>query len=132
MSIFGIIDTSASGLYVHRKLLDAVSDNIANINDVVAPDQPAFQERFIQAAANNYGDIGGGARVTAALFGNADGRLVNEPTNPLAIDGMVKRPDMDLGDQMTNMIIGQRGYEANLAMISRAKEIYDQAISIGK
>ena len=132
MGIFGIIDTSSSGLYVNRKLLDAVSSNIANINDVVSPDQAAYQEEFVQAAPNDYGDVGGGARVTAALFGDSTGILVSDPGNPLAQNGLVKRPSEQLSDQMTNMIIGQRGYEANLSMISRAKDAYEQAIAIGK
>ena len=53
-------------------------------------------------------------------FGSAEGRVVYEPDNPLADkDGYVRYPDIDLGDQMTQMIMAQRGYQANLPSIDR-------------
>jgi flagellar basal-body rod protein FlgC len=36
MSTFDSLGISGSGLLVHRKWLDAVSDNIANINNVTS------------------------------------------------------------------------------------------------
>jgi flagellar basal-body rod protein FlgC len=54
-----------------------------------------------------------------------------DPTNPLADkDGLVRRPSENLGDQMTNLIIAQRGYQLNLAVIDRAKSSYQQALDI--
>ena len=55
MSTFDSLGISGSGLLVHRKWLDAVSDNIANINNVTSTDQDAFQERLIVAQAVDYG-----------------------------------------------------------------------------
>ena len=37
MSTFDSLRIAGSGLYSHRKWMDAVSDNIANINTVNAP-----------------------------------------------------------------------------------------------
>ena len=34
MTIFGAIGIASTGLTVHRKWLDAVSDNLANVNTV--------------------------------------------------------------------------------------------------
>ena len=36
--------------------------------------------------------------------------------------GYVRYPDIDLGDQMTQLIMAQRGYQANLAVVDRATE----------
>ena len=49
MPMFDAMNIADSGLTTHRKWLDAVADNIANINNVSRMDQPAFQERFIIA-----------------------------------------------------------------------------------
>jgi flagellar basal-body rod protein FlgC len=133
MSIFGTLGISSSGLLAHRKWLDAVSDNIANINTVNPSNQDAFQERFIVAQAVDYGSGEGGVRVARAEFGNAEGRLVYQPDHPLADDaGYVKYPDIDLGDQMSQMIMAQRGYQANLAVVERATEAYKAALMLGK
>jgi flagellar basal-body rod protein FlgC len=37
---------------------------------------------------------------------------------------------VNLGDQMTNLIIAQRAYQLNLAVVDRARESYQQAINI--
>ena len=133
MSVFDSLSIAGSGLVTHRKWLDAVSDNIANVNDATSTDKPAFQERMIEAQAVNYGSGEGGVAVAGVKFGSAAGRAVYEPGNPLAdADGYVKYPDIDLGDQMTQMIMAQRGYQANLQAMSAATETYKAALQLGK
>jgi flagellar basal-body rod protein FlgC len=131
--VFNDFTISGSGLYVNRKWMDALSDNIANLNTATSTDKPAFQERFIQATAANVGGSGGGVTVSGVQLGSAEGRITYDPTNPLADkNGNVKLPDMNLSDQMTNLIIAQRGYEANLNSIQRARDAYQAALQLGK
>jgi flagellar basal-body rod protein FlgC len=132
MSIFGSMDAANSGLVVYRKWLDAVSDNIANMNDVRSTKDSAFQARYVVAQAANYGSAGG-VQVAGIALGDAKGRVVNQPDNPLAdAEGNVRVPDIDLADQMTQLIIAQRGYQANLAVVQRAQDAYTSALQLGK
>ena len=72
-------------------------------------------------------------QVAGTELGSAEGRMVYEPDNPLAdADGYVRYPDIDMGDQMTQLIMAQRGYQANLSAIDRATEAYQQALQLGK
>jgi flagellar basal-body rod protein FlgC len=136
--LFPTFNTAASGLGVFRTWMDAVSDNMANLDTVRPTSEAAFQARFVVANAVGSGQeamTGGpaGAQVTGISFGDANGRLMHDPTNPLAdADGMVRYPDIDMGDQMTQLMIAQRGYQANLAVIDRARDAYQQALSIGR
>jgi flagellar basal-body rod protein FlgC len=133
MAIFDTFGISGSGLLAHRKWLDAVSDNISNVNTVRRTDEDAFQQRMIVARAVDYGSGEGGVRVARAEFGNPEGRLVYQPDHPLAdAEGYVKYPDIDLGDQMSQMIMAQRGYQANLAVVERATQAYQAALQLGK
>ncbi|HEX2550098.1 MAG TPA: flagellar basal body rod C-terminal domain-containing protein [Nocardioidaceae bacterium] len=133
MGVFDTLGISASGLLAHRKWLDAVSDNISNINTTSRTNEAAFQERFINAQAVDYGSGSGGVRVAGTEFGSAEGRLVFEPDNPLADkDGYVKYPDIDLGEQMTQLLMAQRGYQANLAVVERATSTYQAALQLGR
>jgi flagellar basal-body rod protein FlgC len=130
--IFDTLGIAGSGLLVHRKWLDAVSDNISNINTATRTDQNAFQERFVDAQAVDYGSGEGGVRVAGVQFGNSTGRIVYEPDNPLADkNGYVKYPDIDLGSQMTQLMMAQRGYQANLSVIERATTAYQAALQLG-
>ena len=133
MGVFDTLGISGSGLLAHRKWLDAVSDNISNINTTSRTNEAAFQERFINAQAVDYGSGNGGVRVAGTEFGSAEGRLVHEPDHPLAdAEGYVRYPDIDLGDQMTQLMMAQRGYQANLASLERATTAYQAALQLGK
>jgi flagellar basal-body rod protein FlgC len=127
---FDAIGIASTGLTVHRKWLDAVSDNLANINTVKATNDDAFQARYVVAQE---GEGNTGAYVQGAAFGDAEGRLVYEPDHPLAdAEGYVRYPDIDLASQMGQLIMAQRGYQANAAVVDRAKESYQAALAIGR
>ncbi|KTR50870.1 flagellar basal-body rod protein FlgC [Curtobacterium sp. HSID17257] len=115
---------------VHRKWLDAISDNIANVNTVRSMDDSAFQARYVEVQE---GAGTSGAYVKGAAFGSAAGRVTYDPDNPLAnAEGYVRMPDIDLGTQMADLIMAQRGYQANAAVVDRAKTAYEAALQIGK
>ncbi len=130
MSTFNAIGVASTGVTVYRKWLDAVSDNIANMDNVSRTSDKAFQARYViaQQAAD-----GNGAEVGGVAFGSAKGIVTYDPENPLADgQGYVRRPDIDLGGQMAQMMMAQRAYQANLAVVDRAKESYTAAINLGK
>ena len=133
MAIFDTFGISGSGLMTHRKWLDAVSDNIANVNTVRRTDEDAFQQRMVVAEAVEYGTGEGGVRVARAEFGSAEGRLVYQPDHPLAdADGNVRMPDIDLGSQMSQLIMAQRGFQAQSSVIKNAQDVYSSALAIGR
>jgi flagellar basal-body rod protein FlgC len=132
MGMFAAFDVAGSGLRATRKWLDAVSDNLANANNVSRTNGPAFQARMVVAQAEQYGGAGG-VRVTAAAFGDPQGRVVHSPDHPLADEeGNVRVPDIDLGDQMTQLMIAQRGYQANLSVVKSAQDAYTSALQLGR
>ena len=132
MTTFGTFDAAGSGLSVYRKWLDAVSDNISNINDVRSTKDDAFQARYVVAQAADYGKAGG-VPVAGIELGDRQGRVVHQPDHPLAdAQGNVRMPDIDLADQMGQLIIAQRGYQANLAVVERAQDAYQRALELGK
>jgi flagellar basal-body rod protein FlgC len=130
VTTFNAIGVAGTGVTVYRKWLDAVSDNIANIDNVSRTSEKAFQARYVIAQEAQDGN---GAQVGGIALGSAEGRLVYEPDNPLAdTDGYVRYPDIDLGGQMSQMMMAQRAYQANLAVVDRARDSYQAAIQLGK
>ena len=130
MSIFEAIGIAGTGVTVSRKWMDAVSDNLANLNTATRTDQAAFRERYVvaQEAAD-----GKGVQVGGIALGGTEGRLVHDPSHPLAdANGYVKMPDIDMGTQMTNLLMAQRAYQANIAVVERAKDAYQAALQLGK
>jgi flagellar basal-body rod protein FlgC len=133
MGLFGAMDISQSALTTYRTWLDAISDNIANINTARPTSGAAFQARtVVQQAVQGPDEIGSGVKVSTVALGDPAGIIKNDPSNPLAdANGNVRMPNIDLGEQMTNMLIAQRAYQLNVTVISRAREIYQQAMGIG-
>ncbi|GAB3846529.1 flagellar basal body rod protein FlgC [Nesterenkonia populi] len=126
MDAIGIAGTSLS---THRKWLDAVSDNLANVNTVTSTDDDAFQARYVTAVANADNQ---GVSAAGNEWGDPEGRVVHEPDHPLADEeGYVRYPDITLSDQMGSLIMAQRGYQMNTAVVDRAIDIYQAAIQIG-
>ncbi|WP_129339108.1 flagellar basal body rod protein FlgC [Cellulomonas endophytica] len=131
MTIFGAIGVAGSGLTVHRKWLDALSDNISNANTVTSTSEDAYRQRFVVAQEITTGE--GGVQVKGVEFGSAEGRMVYDPDHPLADEGgYVKYPDVDMASQMSQLIMAQRGYQASAAVIDRAKQQYEAALQIGR
>ncbi|TFD68335.1 flagellar basal body rod protein FlgC [Cryobacterium gelidum] len=123
------IGIAGNGMTLHRKWLDAIADNLANANTATATDNAVFQERYI-VAQEGAGNVGASA---SAAFGRAEGTLVYEPEHPLAdADGYVRYPEIDMAKQMGNLIMAQRGYQANAAVVDRAKTAYEAALQIGR
>ena len=130
MSTFNAIGVAGTGVTVYRKWLDAVSDNIANMDNVSKTSENAFQARYVVAQEAQDGN---GAQVGGIAYGSAEGRLTYDPDNPLSdTEGYVRRPDIDLGGQMAQLMMAQRAYQANLSVVDRARESYAAAINLGK
>jgi len=130
MSIFDAIGIAGTGVTVNRKWMDAVSDNLANINTATRTDEDAFAAKYVVAAEAADGK---GTQVAGIVEGSTEGRMVYEPTNPLADEqGYVKYPDIDMSSQMTSLMMAQRAYQANLQTITSAKEAYQAALQLGK
>lgn len=135
MSIFSAMNISGTGLSSFRTWIDALANNIANVNTAKPMSGPAFQATYVQAQElPGAGDgSGGGVGVDTRGKSSATGRVTYDPSNPLADkNGYVRMPDIDMSEQMGNLIMAQRAFEANAAVIDRAKESYQAAINIGK
>jgi flagellar basal-body rod protein FlgC len=124
------IGIAASALNTNQAWLNALSNNIANVNTAKSANGSAFQAELV-VAQEQAGNQGVG--VAGVEHSSAAGKLVYDPTNAVANKaGYVRMPDMDLGEQMSDLIMAQRGYQASANVVDRAKTIYEAALQIGK
>lgn len=129
MGAFDMLAIANSSLGLHQTWLDALADNIANVNTTTSTSQSAFQGQMVIAKALP----GGGVGVGGVALTSAQGRVVNDPSNPLAdANGNVREPDLDLASQMSQLIMAQRGFQASVQVTKDAQQTYDSALQIGK
>jgi flagellar basal-body rod protein FlgC len=133
--LFPSLNVAASGIDLFQTWIDTTANNIANINTVNPAGQPAYAEKFVQAQAVNDGSgAGEGVTVAGIQSGSSAGIPAYDPSNPLADPktGIVLHPAESLSDQMTNLMIAQRAYQANVTAFSRARDAYSEALQIGQ
>ena len=78
------------------------------------------------------GSVAGGVAVRAIHDRPGQAPIVFDPTHPLADEnGNVQTAHVDLGVEMTNLLIANRSYQANIAVMQQAQESYQAALRIG-
>ena len=80
---FDAIGIAGSALTVHRKWLDAVSDNLANMNNASRTDGPAFQAHYVEAAEGGRGQPASTSRAPSSATpraGSSTSRTTRWPT----------------------------------------------------
>lgn len=138
MGMFQALDTATSGATLSRQWLDVISDNVANVNTVHGPGQEPFRARQLIAreadaelVPGSRSTPGTGVRVAAIARDQSQAQQVFDPDHPLADEnGNVTRAVVDMGKELTNLLLAQRTYTANLTVIERARNAYEAALRI--
>ena len=129
MGAFDALRIAGSSLGMHQTWLDALAHNITNANTVKPTSENAFQEQLVVAAARD----DGGVDVAGIELGSPEGRMTYQPDHPLAdAEGYVRLPDMEMSDQMSSLIMAQRGFQASVQTTKHAQETYAAALQIGR
>lgn len=137
------VEISLSGLDVEWQRLQIVAQNLANMNSTRTATGDVYRPLRLVSGP----DASFGAALDARLASfNAAGvqvmgiepqtdpvRRSYEPGHPHAdADGFVAYPNIDQAAEMTLMIRASRAYEANLAAVSIAHEMYGHALNLGR
>lgn len=127
MSLNGAMRASARGLAAERTRMDLTSVNLANANSMRTATSEAFQARIAILTATPEGP-----KVERIIPDQTPFRVVDDPGNPNAIDGVVTYSNVNPVFQMVDMMSAQRSYEANIAAFNAAKTMNRTALSIGR
>lgn len=131
--MFNSLNIAMSGASLSRVWMDAIADNVANINTVRPTDEDPYRARFVVARSVRDNDgVAGGVVADSIVEAQGDAPLSYDPGHPFAdANGLVKRPIVDMGQQMTDLVLAARSYEANLAVVDRMRDTYMAALRIG-
>ena len=129
MGAFDLLRIANTSLGMHQTWLDALANNIANVNTVTSTDENAFQAQMVNAQAR----ADGGVDVASIELGDPAGRMTYAPDHPLADEsGYVRTPDIDMGSQMSQLVMAQRGFQASVQITKNAQDTYNSALQIGR
>jgi flagellar basal-body rod protein FlgC len=133
------IESSASALHAERVRMAVASQNIANANTTRGLDGRPYQRQsvvFESVLAGVDPTITGLDQKVQVARIEKDARpprLVFNPSHPDADSaGMVAMPNVNIHEEMADMIVSSRAYEANLAVVRNARAMAMQTLEIGK
>ena len=129
--MLGNLEISASGLEAHRLWMNTIAENIANantierdgVNDPYRRREPIFSVR----ASGNARAV----EVKTIVEDPSPFRMENDPNHPLANpDGKVAYPNVQVIQEMVDMMMANRSYEANVTAMEVTKSMFSSALRI--
>lgn len=153
MSFFTSLDISGSGLTAQQTRMDTISDNIANVNTTATAKGGPYQREEVTftpiattgipgapppppiplAGGGVSQPLTNGVMVASISTDKSAGRLVYDPTNPLANgSGYVAYPNVNLVTEVSDMMSASRAYQANVTALNATKAMAVKALEIGK
>lgn len=138
ISFLPAVNSSAAALDAERARIEIISQNIANANVTRGLDGKPYQRQQV-VFESMLRQAGSGEmavpqlQVSKIVSDTRPFRLIYNPGHPDADEkGMVAMPNVNIHEEMADMIVASRAFEANLAVIKNARQLAMQALSIGK
>ncbi len=145
MDILSGMRVSASGMAAQRMRMNTINSNIANVHTTQTPEGGPYRRKEVVFEAipdaKSFGEIlttqpqRDIARVQATdvLVDRKAPLLKYEPDHPDANeDGYVAYPNINLMEEMANMIMTTRAYEANVSAMNATKDMAMTSLELGR
>lgn len=137
------MEISLSGLDVEWRRMEIIAQNVANMGTTRTADGDVFRplqlvsgpdhsfSALLQNRPENLPPTGVTVFDVVPIENGV--RMVFEPDNHLADeDGFVAYPNVDHAQEMVNALRTQHAYNANLTAMSIARNMYTQALEMGR
>ena len=145
MSITNAMEIIASGLTASRQRMNLVASNLANANTTRSAEGGPYRRRdavfravqlelpFSQVLRDRMAESLRGVAVTDVAVDPRPPRTVYDPGHPDADSkGIVLMPNVNVVEEMVDMIMASRTYEAGVTSMQSVKSMADRAMRIGK
>lgn len=146
MSLLDTMEISSSGLSAQRTRMKAISSNIANVNTTRTPGGGPYKRKEVIFAAmpsnksfhdelvsKEKDDGTRHVKVVGVVEDSKPPKMKYDPTHPDANEeGYVELPNIDVVEEVTNLMISKRSFEANIASINATKNMILKTLEIGK
>lgn len=127
------LESTTSGLDAQRQRLDAIFQNIANVNTTRMPNGEPYQRQVVtfESVLNQKGGFKVG--VKSVETDPTPGEVRYDPEHPHADEeGYVEMPNVSMSREMVDMLSASRAYEANLAAMRAGRKMAEKTLEIGR
>jgi flagellar basal-body rod protein FlgC len=132
-----IFKVSASALEAQRVRMNTIASNMANAHTTrTAAGGPYVRKDVVFAAtpvSSDFSEKLEGVKISEVVEDNKPPLTVYDPGHPDADEkGYVSMPDINVIEEMVNMMMALRAYEANVRAFNMSKGMYQKALELGR
>lgn len=136
MNAFSSMQISATGLSAERLRMDTITSNMANASTTRSADGsgPYVRKIAVFQEALDANKEMAGVKAVKLEKDKSPLRKVYDPTHPDADKktGYVTMPNVNVLNEMADMMVATRSYEANVDTFNALKSMFSKALEIGK
>lgn len=139
MSLLSIFDVSGSAMAAQNVRLSTTASNIANAQSVAADPADTYRARHpvfasVLAAKQDGSEIPtAGVQVARITESSAPLQERYEPDHPYANkNGMVAYPNVSPVKEMADMISASRSFQLNVEVMTTARSLAEQLLTLGR
>ena len=136
MNAFSSMQISATGLAAERLRMDTISSNMANASttrNAQGEKSPYVRKIAVFQEALDSKKQMAGVKAVGIEEDKSPLRREYNPNHPDADeDGYVTMPNVNVLNEMADMMVASRSYEANVDTLNALKNMFSKALEIGK
>ncbi len=141
MDFFVPFRICGSGLSAQRTKMDVITSNLANVETTRTPQGGPYKRKTVSFAADPVAGTFGGkfrdalnrVKVGEIKESNEGFRKVSDPGHPDAdAAGFVSMPNVNVINEMADMILASRAYEATATAFDATKNMALKTLEIGR
>ena len=136
MSMFKILDISATGMHAQTVRLNTIASNMANADSVSSNKDEVYKSKqpvFQTILDGNDLEPSSGVRVKEIVESQAPAKMEYNPNHPMADEqGYIYKPNVNVVEEMANMLSASRSYETNIEVLNTSKQLLLRTIQLGK
>ena len=135
MDSFGVFSVSASALAAQRQRMNVIASNMANAHSTSSAEGGAYRRQdvvFTTDPLASSQDGLTGVKVSKIVKDDSPFKMQYDPSHPDADkDGFVAMPNVNIIEEMVNMMMASRAYEASVSAFNRSKAMFTKTLELG-
>lgn len=136
MNSFSIFKISASALEAQRLRMNVIASNMANVNTTRTDEGGPYKRKDVVFSVMpvEAGSVKlDGVKVDNVITDPTPPKLVYDPAHPDADkNGYVALPDINSLEEMVNMMMAMRAYEASISTFNMSKTMFMKTLELGR
>lgn len=135
MDSFGVFSVSASALAAQRQRMNVIASNMANAHSTSSAEGGPYRRQDVvfttDPLASGQDDLTG-VKVSSIVKDDSPFKMQYDPSHPDADkDGFVAMPNVNIIEEMVNMMMASRAYEASVSAFNMSKAMFSKTLELG-